>query len=132
MLKTGCINPEILAELAKCTHTDQVFVCTGNMKFFYRETKAKVVYVGVSVGLPSTTDVLKALKDTVNFEKMELIEMPEGYEVYNEFQEIYPDIEVESYGIDEYLEKLKSNDLALIIVTGDARRNANALLTVYK
>lgn len=130
MIKTGCINPEILSALSHCTHGDKVLITTGNFRFD-RYGKAKVVYVGVSIGLPNTTDVVRALKDTVNFEKIEFADIGQITPTYNEIMQLLPDIPVSYMERPAFYEAAKSDDVALVIVTGDTRRASNALLTIY-
>jgi len=130
MIKTGCINPEILSALSHCTHGDKVLVTTGNFRF-NRHGDAKIVYVGVSVGLPNTTDVVRALKDTVNFEKIEFADIGQITPTYEEIMQLLPDVPVEYMERPLFYEAAKSDDVSLVIVTGDTRRASNALLTVY-
>ena len=130
MIKTGCINPEILSALSHCTHGDKVLITTGNFRFD-RYGKAKIVYVGISIGLPNTTDVAKALKDTVNFEKIEFMRIDQKSQTYQEVQELFPGVPVEYYERYDFYDVTKSDDVALVIVTGDTRYASNVLLTIY-
>lgn len=130
MIKTGCINPEILSALSHCTHGDKVLVTTGNFRFNCHGN-AKIVYVGVSVGLPNTTDVVRALKDTVNFEKIEFANIGQITPTYEEIMQLLPNVPVEYMERPLFYEAAKSDDVSLVIVTGDTRRASNALLTVY-
>lgn len=130
MIKTGCTNPEILSVLSHCTHGDKVLITTGNFRFD-KYGRAKVVYVGVQPGLPTTLEVAKALKDTVNFEKMEFMKLDEDTPTYKALKELFPDVPVEYYERQDYYAVTKSDDVELVIVTGDVQYSANVLLTVY-
>ena len=52
-------------------HGDKVLITTGNFRF-RKDTPADVVYLGLQRNQPTTLDVAKALKDTINIEKIEL------------------------------------------------------------
>lgn len=130
MIKTGCINPEILSALSHCTHGDKVLITTGNFRFD-RYGRAKVVYVGVKPGLPTTVDVVQALKDTVNFEKIEFMRLENETPTYSAIKEMLPDVPVAYYDRQDYYDVTKKDDVALVIVTGDIQYAANVLLTVY-
>jgi len=130
MIKTGCVNPEILAELSHCMHGDKVLVTTGNFRS-NRYGRAKIVYVGISIGLPNTTDVVKALKDTVNFEKIEFMDVGQVTPTYIEIMDLLPEVPVEYHERQKYYDVTKSDDVALVIVTADTRYASNVLLTIY-
>lgn len=130
MIKTGCTNPDILAALSHLAHGDKVLITTGNFRFD-RYGKAKVVYVGVRPGLPTTLQVAEALNDTVNFEKMELMELGEDTPTYIALKELFSDIPVEYYERLDYYAVAKDEDVALVIVTGDTTYAANVLFTIY-
>lgn len=130
MIKTGCINPEILSALSHCTHGDKVLIITGNFRFD-RYGRAKVVYVGVKPGLPTTVEVVQALKDTVNFEKIEFMKLENETPTYSAIKEMLPDVPVAYYDRQDYYDVTKKDDVALVIITGDIQYAANVLLTVY-
>lgn len=130
MIKTGCINPEILSALSHCTHGDKVLITTGNFRFD-RYGRAKVVYVGVKPGLPTTVEVVQALKDTVNFEKIEFMKLENETPTYSAIKEMLPDVPVAYYDRQDYYDVTKKDDVALVIITGDIQYAANVLLTVY-
>lgn len=130
MIKTGCINPEILSALSHCTHGDKVLITTGNFRFD-RYGRAKVVYVGVKPGLPTTVEVVQALKDTVNFEKIEFMKLENETPTYSAIKEMLPDVPVAYYDRQDYYDVTQKDDVALVIVTGDIQYAANVLLTVY-
>ena len=134
MIKTGCPNPEIVESLAHCLHGDKVLICTGNLRF-NRKHSAKVVYLAVQEGLPTVTQVISALSDTVNFEKAEFMQMPfkENYlQVHQEFLDLLPEnIETAYHEKNDFYALTGKDEVALIIVSGDVRTNANVLLTVY-
>ena len=130
MIKTGCTNPDILASLSHLAHGDKVLITTGNFRFD-RYGKAKVVYVGVRPGLPTTLQVAEALKETVNFERMELMATDQDTPTYTALKALFPDIPVEYYERFAYYDVTQDDDVALVIVTGDVQYAANVLLTIY-
>lgn len=134
MIKTGCPNPEIVSVLAHCTHGDKVLVCTGNLRFKH-SVQAKVVYLAVKEGLPSVSEVLEALAETVNFEKAEFMDMPDAKNylpVHREFLDLLPaGVATQYHKKPDFYELTGQDEVAMVIVTGDIRMNANVLLTVY-
>lgn len=131
MLKTGCINPEIMAVLAKCGHGDKVLIADGNYPLFSKSGDARKVYLGVSSGVPTVTQVLSALLEEVAIEKAEVMTPPEGTpEIFFEFNALLPELSLT--GLDRYGFYAASCEpgVKLAISTGEKRVFANILLTV--
>lgn len=71
MLKGKLIHPDIMAALALCGHGDKVLIADGNYPLDSKTGQAETVYLGLTPGLPTVTDVLAAIQSTVNIEKAE-------------------------------------------------------------
>jgi len=89
LLKTACINPDIMRSLSLCGHGDKILIADGNYPLDSKSGNAAKVYLGLTNGVPEVTQVLEVLSQIVNFEKAEVME-PDGGQVpiFNEFQDI--------------------------------------------
>lgn len=74
MLKGKLIHPDIMAALALCGHGDKVLIADGNYPLDSKTGQAETVYLGLTPGLPTVTDVLAAIQSTVNIEKAEVMD----------------------------------------------------------
>lgn len=133
MLKTVCINPELIKQLALCGHGDKVLICDGNYPV---ETctngETYKLYLNLTQGIPKTTDVLKVLNGTVRIEKAEVM-MPEENEpeIFYEFRSILEkDLNLNYLKRFEFYDEAKKPNVKLAIGTGEQRVFANILLTV--
>ena len=132
MLKSGCINPDIMAALALCGHGDKILIGDGNYPLAQRSGDADKVFLGLVAGQPTVTDVLKALCMECVFEAAEVMEPADGSEpaIFNEFREILPGVELQKLGRFEFYEAGSEPFVRLAISTGEQRVYANILLTV--
>ena len=78
MLKGKLIHPDIMAALALCGHGDKVLIADGNYPLDSKTGQAETVYLGLTPGLPTVTDVLAAIQSTVNIEKAEVMDLADG------------------------------------------------------
>ncbi len=129
MIKTGCINPSILTSLAHCMHGDKVLITTGNFRF-RKDTPADVVYLGLQRNQPTTLDVAKALKDTINIEKIELRALEEKTSTHLALETLFSVTEFLYLQQNEFHHNADQDDVALIIVTGGTEYASNILMTV--
>lgn len=134
MLKTKCLNPQLINALAHCGHGDKILICDGNypMDSCTNEITEKV-YLQLTHGIPTVTDVLKVLTDSINIEKAQVMTPGEGEEpvIFNEFREILNnEIELDKLGRFEFYDESKKPNIRLAIATGEKRIFANILLTV--
>ena len=60
MLTGKLIHPDIVAALALCGHGDKVLIADGNYPLDSKSGEAETVYLGLTPGLPTVTDVLAA------------------------------------------------------------------------
>ena len=73
MLKGTLIHPDIMAALALCGHGDKVLIADGNYPLDSRSGDAETVYLGLTPGKPTVTDVLAAIQSVVNIETNSII-----------------------------------------------------------
>ena len=78
MLNASCINPLIMKALSLCGHGDKILIADGNYPLDSRSGTAEKVYLGVSKGIPSVPEVLKALCGAAVFEKAEVMMPGDG------------------------------------------------------
>ncbi len=134
MLKYKLIHPEIIGFLAGAGHGAQVLIADSN---FPANTKigpnSSVIYLNLSPGIPSATQVLQAILSAINIEEAAVMQPEKGDEppIFNEFKKLLPpEIELKRLGRFEFYNAVKEPDTALIIQTGEQRLYANILLTL--
>ena len=69
MLTSKLIHPEIMSALAYCGHGSKVLIADGNYPLAEKTGNAKKVYLGLVPGMPTVTEVLKAIHSAVENRK---------------------------------------------------------------
>lgn len=131
MLKTDCINPKIMRVLSLCGHGDKILISDGNYPLNSKTGNAEKVYLGLTSGVPTVTEVLKVISQTVNIEKAEVM-IPDGKEpdIFSEFRQILSGMELSGLKRFDFYDECSKPDIRLAISTGEKRTFANILLTV--
>lgn len=129
MIKTGCINPSILTSLAHCMHGDKVLITTGNFRF-RKDTQADVIYLGLQLNQPTTLDVAKTLKETINIEKIELRALDKKTPTQIALEKLFSNINFTYLQQKDFHHAADHDDVTLIIVTGGTEYASNILMTV--
>ncbi len=131
MLKTACINPEIMKVLSYCGHGDKILIADGNYPLDSRTGNAAKVYLGLTSGSPEVTQVLEVLSKAVNIEKAEVM-VPDGDEppIFSELRKILGETELCGLERYAYYEACCKPEVRLAISTGEKRTFANILLTI--
>lgn len=132
MLKGQMINPEIMEALSLCGHGCKVLIADGNYPLRARTAGAKRVYLGLTPGLPTVTDVLRALLTVSNFESAEVMFAEDGSEpeIFADFRALMPDTPLVKLEKQEFYDACCGPMVELAISTGEQRTYANILLTV--
>lgn len=132
MLKGKLIHPEIMAALALCGHGDKVLIADGNYPLDAKSGTAKKVYLGLTPGQPTVTDVLVAFQSVVEIEKAEVMEPGDGSEpeIFGEFTQMLGGMELDKLGRWEFYEACGIPAVRLAVSTGEKRTFANILLTI--
>lgn len=133
VLKTDLIHPQIMAALAHCGHGSKILIADGNYPLAEKTGSAEKVYLGLTRGNPTVTQVLDALLSVVGVEKAEVMLPEEGDEppIFAEFRDRLPGLELsglDRYGF--YDACMKDGTIVLAISTGEQRIFANLLLTI--
>ncbi|TKJ32587.1 RbsD or FucU transport [bacterium (candidate division B38) B3_B38] len=134
MLKYELIHPEIIGFLAGAGHGARVLIADAN---FPASTKVgpntNVVYLDLSPGIPTATQVLQAVLSAVNVEEAAVMQPEKGGDptIFAEFQRLLPPgMELKRLDRFAFYEAVMEPDTALIIQTGEQRLYANILLTL--
>lgn len=133
MLKTELIHPQIMAALSKSGHGSKILIADGNYPLAEKTGTAEKVYLGLIRGLPTVSDVLKAILSAVNVEKAEVMIPDDGTqpEIFQDFRELLGGLKLSGLGrYDFYASCMQEGAVVLAILTGEQRVYANILLTV--
>lgn len=132
MLTTGLIHPELIAALSRCGHGDKVLIADGNYPLAGKSGNAEKVYLGLTAGTPTVTQVLDALLSVIRAEKAEVMLPEDGSTppIFEEFTDRLPGMELKGLGRWEFYDACGEPAVRLAIHTGEQRVFANLLLTV--
>lgn len=132
MLTGKLIHPELMRVLSLCGHGDKILIADGNYPLAAKTGEADKVYLGVTPGLPTVTQVLQALQSVCNFEKAEVMQPEDGSEpeIFCEFRQMLPGIQLDKLGRWDFYDACGEKALRLAVSTGEQRTFANLLLTV--
>jgi len=133
MLKYELIHPEIIGFLAGAGHGARVLIADSN---FPASTKigpnSSVIYLNLSPGIPSATQVLQAVLSAINIEEAIVMQPEKGDEppIFDEFRKLLPSgIELKKLDRFAFYDAVMDPNTALIIQSGEQRLYANILLT---
>lgn len=132
-MNTGrCINPCIIAAVSRLGHGDKILIADGNYPLATKTGNAEKIWVSLSPGIPTVTDVLDALQSLINVEAAAVMQPSEGPdpEIFQEFEAMLPEMELQKLGRYEFYNECTEQPLSLAIATGEKRTFANILLTV--
>lgn len=132
MLKSGCINPEIMKTLSTCGHGDKILIADGNYPLDSKTGNAEKVYLGLASGIPTVTEVLETLLCNINIEKAEVMQPEDGStpQIFTEFENLLGDIQLERLGRWDFYDRCCEPAVRLAISTGEKRVFANILITL--
>ncbi len=134
MLKTKLLHPEILSALGGNGHGSRILIADGNYPFTTGvPDNAKKVFLNLSPGMFSVTDVLKVINDAIPIESYLVMLPPDEtpQAIHDEFLNILsegtPVTKVKRF---DFYKEARSADTCLVIATGEIRRFANILITI--
>jgi L-fucose mutarotase len=134
MLRTRLIHPEILAALAAAGHGSQVLISDGNFPHVTATPpRARRVYLNLSPGRVTVTEVLEAVAATVPLEAAAVMRPhdADAPAVLDEYRALLPpDLPVEVVERMAFYELTRRPEVTLAVATGDQRLYANLLLTI--
>ena len=134
MLRYKLIHPEVIAFLAGAGHGARVLIADAN---FPASTKVgpntRVVYLNLSPGIPTATQVLEAVLSAINVEEAAVMQPEKGGDppIFAEFEKLLPSgMKLKRLERFTFYEAVMESDTALIIQTGEQKLYANLLLTL--
>ena len=134
MLKTKLLHPKILSALGSNGHGSRLLIADGNYPFTTGvPEKAQKVFLNLTPGMFSVTDVLKVIKEAVPIESYIVMLPPDEtpQEIHEEFLNILGEsIPVTKVKKIDFYREARSQDTCLVIATGEIRRFANILITI--
>lgn len=133
MLKTTLIHPEIISALSFCGHGSKILIADGNYPLMEKSGNAKKVYLGLTAGVPTVTEVLHAIHSVCEIEKAEVMVPDDGSEpeIFQDFYHELNGLELTKHGRFEFYDACMNQDpVFLAISTGEKRIYANILITV--
>ena len=139
MLKSQLLHPQITAALARAGHGSQILISDGNFPHWTkRGPNAEVVYLNLTPGLPTVTDVLRVLLTAVpieaafvmDYDKTGPYAIKEDPSIWGEVASMLAGVELQRVERFTFYENAKSPDVCLTIATGEQRPFANLLLTI--
>lgn len=135
MLRYRLTHPDILAALAAAGHGSTVLLADGHYPAATAAgPNAITVSLNLAPGTVTVTEVLDLLVDAVAIESAAVMVPPPGDptpSIFDEFETILP-AGTPRADLDRFAfyEAAKSDDLALVVQTGDTRIYANILVTL--
>lgn len=132
MLTGTCIHPDLIRVLSLCGHGDKVLIADGNYPLASKSGAAEKVYLGLTPGIPSVTEVLTSLQSVINIEQAEVMQPEDGSTppIFEEFNKLLPELALQRLDRYAFYEACGVADVKLAISTGEGRTFANLLITV--
>lgn len=134
MIRGKITHPELLQALAEAGHGARILVADGNYPVTVKANQAaRIVYLNFTPGMVSGTDIITALAKTVVVESAIYMAPSDKSEptIVKEYRSIIG-ADVPFCGKDRFgfYDEALSDDVSLVIASGERRAFANLLLTV--
>lgn len=144
MLKGKLIHPQILKAIGRAGHGSRILIADGNYPCSTTLGRnADLVYLNLSPGVVTCTEVLTAVVTAVAIEAAAVMQPPASGPfaldgdppIWGEFREILRNATKSELELDRierfaFYETAADKDVALTIATGEQRIFANLLLTI--
>jgi L-fucose mutarotase len=134
MLRTRLIHPEILAALGAAGHGSQLLISDGNFPHVTATPPAaRRVYLNLSPGRVTVTEVLEAVAATVPLEAAAVMRPhdADAPAMLDEYRALLPpDLPVNVVERMAFYELTRRPEVTLAVATGDQRLYSNVLLTI--
>lgn len=133
MLKTRLLHPEILYALGSAGHGSKVLITDGNYPHSTGSNPAaEKVYLNLAPGLLNAVQVLEVIADAIPVESAEVMATADGSTppIWGEFHKALPGLTLKSLERFAFYEAASTENVALVIATGEQRIYANILLTI--
>ena len=144
MLRTKLIHPELLAALGSAGHGAKVLIADGNYPVGTKAPpRAARIYLNLSPGVVTVTDVLDALVEAIPIEAAEVMVPDKGREppIFAEFRKILKrsttalplqagDLPLTTLSRFAFYDAASQPDVAIAVSTGEKRIYAKVLLPI--
>ena len=133
MLRGPLLHPEILEAIAGAGHSAKILVADANYPFTtVASPGAKRVFLNLSPGVVDVPTVVEALNKVLPFEAVEVNVPDDGSEseVVGIVRNILGDIPLTRHKRFAFYDAARSEDVFLVIATGETRIYSCALLTI--
>jgi len=144
MLRTKLLHPGLLEALGRAGHGAKILLADGNYPISTRSpATATRVYLNLSPGVVSVTDVLAALITAIPIEAAEVMTPDSGLPppIFNEFRTLLENsttaLPLQQGGLPlsplarfAFYDAASQADVAIAVATGEKRIYANLLLTI--
>jgi L-fucose mutarotase len=133
MLTIKLTHPAILNALGSMGHGSKVLIADGHFPFStHTNQNAKYVFLNLSRGIPTVTQVLEALVSVIPVEAAQVMVPDTGPEpsIFSEFRQLLPGMELQPTKRFAFYDLARTQDVGLVIATGEVRIYANLMLTI--
>lgn len=134
MLRYRLIHPEMLSVLAMAGHGSRVLIADGHYPVSTGvSSRATRISLNLAPDVPTVSQVLEVVLDAVVVEAIAVMEPPASEpapEVFAEFQRLLPEFSLDRLDRFAFYEAARSEDLAMVVATGERRVYANVMLTM--
>jgi L-fucose mutarotase len=131
MLLTKCIHPQLLEGLGRLGHGSWILISDGGYPHCTASNPAAAkVFLNLTQGLLTVTQVLDVLKETIPIEAAAVMTPPDGTRqpVFDEYEGIIPEVAFEYIPQYDFYDRAMLANVGLVVATGDVRNYANLLL----
>lgn len=132
MLTGKCIHPQLMKAISLLGHGDQILIADGNYPLDSKTGDAEKIWLGLTKGMPTVTQVLETLQEEINFEKAVVMDpqTEEEPEIFEDFKKMLNGMELDKLERFEFYDACGKKTVRLAISTGEQRTFANLLLTI--
>ena len=133
MLTLPLIHPPLVHALALAGHGAKMLIADGNFPYAtVRHPMAELVHLNLAPGLLTVDQVLTPVLSAVTIEAAQIMGPDDGSEVpaHRAYRAAVPGVSFDRVGRWDFYDIVRSQDVGLIVATGDQRQYANLLLTI--
>mgnify|MGYP000848619745 FL=1 len=129
-------HPQFLRALATAGHGSKILLADANYPHKTGVGPAcELVSLNYAPGMLDVIQVLRVLKRTIPIESVEIMvpdpaAEPVGVPIHDEFKEELPDVEFSSLTRFDFYDAARSEDVGIVVATGEQRLYGNLLITV--
>lgn len=134
MLTSTLLHPEILGALASAGHGSRIAIVDANYPHSTAiAPRARIVHLNLTPGTVDALTVLRAVRSACAFEAAQAMAPPDAEprpEIHDAFESALGGLPLEPLPRHEFYAAVRSDDVALVIATGESRLYGNVLLTM--